>query len=474
MIRRFWYLKNKRIIKGLKMSSEKEILPERKSVRELLTNYYFQIPLFQRDYCWEIEKWEDFWGDITTQMVENYNFFLGSIVVKDLKEDANFEIIDGQQRITTIIILLATIRDYLEKNSNPLADEIQKPLIVQKEALRSEQPRLKLNRNDNRFFQKHIVRREEDINLVKNRGLKKGERLLWKAYKFFKEKTDSYSSNIETLLSSILDRTYVILIQVEDDLQAYTVFETLNARGSVLTAGDLIKNSVLARAYKIDKLDEVNESWARIQNNLSQYDITTFLKYNLTLKTGDPIREKALFKKLKKIGFIQNDVCKFVSDLELDSVIYLNLLEPKETYWQDKDIVEHLVGINTMRLKTCYPLLLSIVKSKLKLGAKKELIREIEELGFRYNVVLKNNPNILETKYAEWSRKLLNSEIQVSDLKKEINSIKPNDSDFCTSFLELRIKETNLVSYILKKIGYLMHGKELLAIKNSATVEHML
>ena len=98
------------------MSSEKEILPERKSVRELLTNYYFQIPLFQRDYCWEIEKWEDFWGDITTQMVENYNFFLGSIVVKDLKEDANFEIIDGQQRITTIIILLATIRDEYEHN----------------------------------------------------------------------------------------------------------------------------------------------------------------------------------------------------------------------------------------------------------------------------------------------------------------------------------------------------------------------
>ena len=457
------------------MNKETEILPEKKSLRELLSNYYFQVPHFQRDYCWEIEKWDDFWEDLINQMNEEYDFFLGSIVVKNLKKDANFEIIDGQQRITTISILLAVIRDQLKKNSNPLADEIQYPFIVQKEALRSEQSRLKLNKNDNPFFQKYFVRYTEDINSVRNRGLTKGERLLWKSYKFFKEKIDSYSYNVEPLLSTLLDKTYVILIQVEDDLQAYTVFETLNARGSILTAGDLIKNSILAKASKIDKLDEVNEIWNRIQNNLSSYNITTFLKYQLALTIGTPIREKNLFKKIKKTGLIQNEVYNFVSNLESDSDLYLNLLEPKESYWQDKEMIESLQGINTMRLKTCYPLLMAITKSKLKQGTKSKLIKEVENLGFRYNIVLKNNPNILEKKYAEWANKLIDNKIEVSTLKSEILNIKPSDKDFYDAFLELEIiNDSRLSGYILKKIGYLIQGADLLDIKNYASVEHIL
>jgi len=158
---------------------------------------------------------------------------------------------------------------------------------------------LKLNKYDNKFFQGNIVDISGKIDSVKNRGLDNGERNILKSYNFFKKKVESYASHIEILLKNLLDNTYVISIQVEDDVQAYTVFETLNSRGKDLTAADLIKNSLFARASEEGILPEVSDTWDRIAQKLNSYSITLFLKYFLTTKYGEPIREKDLFKKIK-------------------------------------------------------------------------------------------------------------------------------------------------------------------------------
>jgi len=130
------------------------------------------------------------------------------------------------------------MRDYLNKNKNKLGGEIQ-TYISHKEALRPAQPRLTLNKTDNKFFQENVIPFENEIPSVKTRGLSRGEKNLLKTYQFFQKNLDSYSSKINNLLGNLLDNTYVIIIQVTDDIQAYTVFETLNARGQDLTAADL-------------------------------------------------------------------------------------------------------------------------------------------------------------------------------------------------------------------------------------------
>lgn len=455
------------------MVKESEIVPIRNSIRDLLTLYYFKIPIFQRSYCWSLENWQDFWYDLTVHMTKAHDFFLGSIVTKDLGKDATFEIIDGQQRITTCIILLAAIRDYLTENKNGLSSEIQ-TYIAHKEALRAAQSRLNLNKNDDPFFQEHIIPLENKIGEVKNRGLLLGERNILKTYQFFRDNLKAYSPNIHKLLGNLLDNTYVIVIQVTDDMQAYTVFETLNARGLDLTAADLIKNSVLAKASNERKLDSVLILWDRISQNLSNYSITLFLKYYISMLQGMPIREKDLFKQIKTSGYIENDVLKFTSDIEKVSEVYLQLLEPKVNYWEDKEIPKILNNINALRLKTCYPLLLAIALSKHKTSIKKELFKEIERLGFRYSIIMNKNPNTLEIKYSEWARKLYDSKMEMQTLKDEIDKQKPSDKDFQERFKSKAIDENKIATYILKEIGKRLQGVDIFSVDDSAALEHVL
>lgn len=455
------------------MNKEPEIVPKKNSVRDLLTLYYFKIPIFQRSYCWPSENWQDFWDDLTVHMTKKHDFFLGSIVTKDLKKDASCEIIDGQQRITTCIILLAAVRDYLREQKNELANEIQ-TYISHKEALRATQARLKLNENDDRFFQKHIIPLENEIGQVKNRGLSIGEKNIHKAYLFFREQIKAYSANITELLRNLLDNTYVIVIQVTDDMQAYTVFETLNARGIDLTAADLIKNSVLAKASGEGKLPEVLMRWNRVSQYLSNYSITLFLKYYLSVLQGSPIREKDLFKQIKTSGYIDNDVLSFASKVETVSEVYLQLLEPKANYWEDKEIPKTLNNINTLRLKTCYPLLLAIALSRHNTNVKKELFKEVEKLGFRYSIIMNKNPNALEVKYADWANKLFQSKIEIQKLKAEINKSKPHNDEFYEKFKIKAITENKIATYILKEIAVKSQGVDIFSVDDSATLEHIV
>ena len=365
------------------------------------------------------------------------------------------------------------MRDYLNKNKNKLGGEIQ-TYISHKEALRPAQPRLTLNKTDNKFFQENVIPFENEIPSVKTRGLSRGEKNLLKTYQFFQKNLDSYSSKINNLLGNLLDNTYVIIIQVTDDIQAYTVFETLNARGQDLTAADLIKNSILAKASSKGILDKVLELWDSLSRNLSNYSITLFLKYYISMLHSEPIREKDLFKQIKNSGYIENDVANFASDLEKTAEVYLNILEPKSNYWDDKEIPKILNNISTMRLKTCYPLLLAISLSKHKTSVKKELFREVEQLGFRYSIISNKNPNELERKYSSWANQLQISKIEVHNLKDEMRKLKPSDKDFKEKFKTKTISDNKIAGYILREINTKMQEDALISIDDSATVEHIL
>lgn len=455
------------------MDKKSEIVPKKNSIRDLLSLYYFKIPLFQRSYCWSIENWEDFWSDLTIHMGKAHDFFLGSIVVKDLQQDATVEVIDGQQRITTCIILLAAIRDYLLINKNDLGKEIQ-TYISHKEALRLAQSRLNLNKSDDQFFQENIISPKNEIDKVKSRGLSLGERNIRKAYKFFREKIGPYSASIDKLLGNLLDRTYVIVIQVVDDIQAYTVFETLNARGLDLSAADLIKNSVFAKASDKGILDKVIGHWSSVTQRLANYSVTLFLKYYISMLRGVPIREKDLFKQIKTSGYIENDVLRFAKEVEEIAETYSNLLDPTASFWENKEIPGILNNINIMRLKTCYPLLVAIALSPCKTSIKKELFSEVEKLGFRYSIIMNKNPNELEVKYASWANKLFRSKISADELRDEINKAKPSNKEFQGRFINKSLAENQIVSYILKKIGIKLTGDDILSINDSVTVEHVL
>lgn len=452
----------------------KEIIPKKEIVRTLLSNYYFRVPLFQRSYSWSTIELSEFWEDLNNNSSNKYDFFFGSMVIKINKEEDYCEIIDGQQRVTSIILFLSVARDLLNQKNPEDGADIQNTYILSRRPFNEMKSKLLLNKEDDAFFQKYIVNKEEDILNVKLKGLPESHKNIVRAYRFFnKHIKDINLEGLINITSNLLENTYFILIEVDDDMQAYTVFETLNARGIDLSAADLIKNAVLARAQSKNILDEVYDSWILMTRNLDDIKLTNFFRNYATSKNKKGIvREKKLFKHLRETGSIKTNVHKFVSDLEKESKMYSQLIKPNLIFWESKEICEVLKNIKLLDLKSCYPCLLSIGMSDFSYSNKLKLFSLIEKLGFRHSIVLKLNPNNLEKKYAEWAYKIRNED-NFNKIVKEIQEEFPDDDDFYNEFKVMEVPENKIALYILKKISQ-NYIDSTFSINDNASLEHIV
>lgn len=211
--------------------------------RRLLGNgMHYQIPKYQRDYSWDIEQWSDLWYDIQQIISEKSSHYMGYLVLQT-EDDKNYQVIDGQQRLTSIcILILAVIRQLLdlpgteqEKDDNRRrAETIRTTYIGNIDILTlTSKNKLVLNRNNNRFFANYLV----PLQQMPARGLNASEKLMKKAFEtFLKYIKDEYKT-AETLVSfidAIADKLVFTVITVSDELNAFKVFETLNELLSIV------------------------------------------------------------------------------------------------------------------------------------------------------------------------------------------------------------------------------------------------
>jgi hypothetical protein len=217
------------------------------------TGKKYRAPSFQRDYAWEEEQWEDLWNDIQELLqAPGTNHYMGALVVKALSE-REFQIIDGQQRIATLsVLVLAVIHclhhlpgDEATRNANAERSMgLRQDFIGKKDsASLLHSSKLFLNATNDGFYQDYLVQLRKPSN---PRGLAKSNQLMWQCFNWFgKRLTESglVGESLARLVSDTLAwQLQFIRITVEDDFSAYTVFETLNARGLELSSTDLLKN----------------------------------------------------------------------------------------------------------------------------------------------------------------------------------------------------------------------------------------
>ena len=211
---------------------------------ELIGNgRHYRVPSYQRDYSWTEEQWEDLWHDIIDmRSTPDDRHYLGALVVEE-RGDREFLIIDGQQRLATLSVLalavIAALRAMASSGVEPDANsergqELRNRFIGEKDpASLTESSRLYLNETDNAFYQDYLVQIRDPLN---PRRLPKSNRLLWQCFRYFSERIGDLEDlrddgqAIARLLSETTARQLLfILITVDDELNAYTVFETLNA-----------------------------------------------------------------------------------------------------------------------------------------------------------------------------------------------------------------------------------------------------
>jgi hypothetical protein len=269
---------------------------DQKSVSQILPNdkeIMYKIPKYQRKYTWGQNEWDLLFNDI----IDNEEgYFLGSTISVAMPTSAYdpvaLEIIDGQQRMTSLSILLTVLYSKLAEHKDELDDDERTDLnnIKRQLAFKFDNkyiPRLCLQIQDNN---------QDDYNsLLYNAGiidegktpLNAGNRRIYKAYRHFEKlvnnflQSDDYENEyislkadnkVKTLLNLVkrFNSAVLVVIEVDNHKDAYMLFESLNNRGVPLTAIDLIKNLLISTSEKDGKSEECYNRWRKIQDNLGE------------------------------------------------------------------------------------------------------------------------------------------------------------------------------------------------------------
>ena len=295
-------------------------------LREVFLNQTrYLVPLFQRKYCWEQEKqleplWDDVINLVESQQDTNVSptpHFLGAIVLTQVPTKSKSlntrEIIDGQQRLTTLQILIAAFRDVAKENNCNRQFNLLKNLTFNNaDIISDESDLLKIYPTN--------VDRDAFEAVMKSYSLQP-ESLITRAYHFFVKKTEDYIRAVgniaeffDTLTDVLLGSLKIVLIDLDSKENPQVIFEVLNARGEPLQPSDLIKNTIFVMAKHDNDIQQDNGTeyiqelhdkyWSPFDKSYwgetgrgrpKQIKLDRFFSHYLTMRQGFEIRRSALF-----------------------------------------------------------------------------------------------------------------------------------------------------------------------------------
>ena len=465
-------------------------------LKELLSNgKRYSVPPYQRDYSWKQEHWEDLWEDLATVEANREDHYMGAIVLESgLRKQ--FRVIDGQQRMATLSILILACVDYLYGLASEGVDTAannERATLLESSYLGAKDPtslritpKLKLNANDDDFFQLNLAQRKPPQGGV--RGLRDSERLLWECFQFFKGKvqgkfsTKKEGEQVAAFVSEIVtERLVFISVRVQDQLSAYTVFETLNARGLELTETDLLKNYLLSLADRLSKsqMDPVLRQWARITARVGIASFPEFLRHHLNSQR-EYVRQKQLFKTIKRDVTTLDHVFALLDRLEKDAAWFEGLNDHASQFWLDyQGAKEQVRVLNLFNVSQYTPLVLAAKDVFTAPQDVVEILRYCAVLSVRFNGVSRRSTHILEEVYNRAALEVRRgTATTLAAVRQALRPIYILDEEFESDFAALRLRNRSTsgkrLRYILAKIEKQLSGADITDEGMTATVEHIL
>jgi hypothetical protein len=332
----------------------------------------YLIPLYQRQYSWREYPqigllWEDIERAVKRIEVDRSSLiphFMGAIVISQVKTFGKqvqaFEVIDGQQRLTTFQLLLAALRDVAESHGSSYAREIGKYLLNEG-VMEKEEERYKLwpSITDRRIFVKFL---DSTTDLTGVAGLAENDELVGKAstaaYEAFRRRIDIHvnvggtyqESRLEILFEALKSGLAVVSIELEGGDDPQTIFETLNSRGMPLSPADLLRNFIFQRAkglgqsdgsLNVDKLYEkhwlpLDRNFWRLQESRGRQThsrLDWMLTDHLAMHIGDIVSIENLFAGYRKWTLDKNPFASVADELEAISTtaaVEQRLFAPRE------------------------------------------------------------------------------------------------------------------------------------------------
>lgn len=463
--------------------------PKSVSIKELFgsTDSLYTIPDYQRPYSWtdeQIEKiWEDLWEayqyDISnTGSIEEY--FLGSVIVAESKTGGYLHVIDGQQRITTLSILIAVLSNlYPDLNSNVNIEDNPKCVTITtlKNSLHYEGQADRLTFKSHPMYNgdfKEMILNNSDIKNIK-KPFKKSINEINPKYKFqntayiFVQKLSEpeVQSVIGDFVNYVFNKIKIIKIKCSNEKFGIKLFQVLNDRGLDLTPADLIKSYLLTKVSDEDR-EEFMNSWKDIENLVEKSDHKIndfFVFYQYYLLAANP--KNSVHEELE-IQFKNQDALTVIKDIKNfihtynnqvfesnDKNIYALRYIPWEFYW--KTIV-------TTAFHTEYP-------------QKEELISKLKTFYYKYWIAGDTLTKIKQTSFN--IIKFIKEQQSISFIEKTLNA--KLDSDKVISRLKHNLQHdvynTGWIKPLLLNFEYMASDSTdiaFLALKHNIHTEHII
>ena len=438
------------------------------------------IPLYQRPYSWQKSNWDTLWQD----MLDCQNgdgkldpHFMGAVVslaVTTIPIGVNKHlIIDGQQRLTTVSIILCAIRHFLDDGTR---ERIRDFLI---------------NRHDEGLDRFKLAPTQADRtvyeHLVNETPVADTSSQLYKAHEYFKKKLAAIEPDdaigAPQVLEIIESALRVVMINLDADQEdPYEIFESLNFKGTDLTPADLVRNFVLMK-YKHslgehgDQTRIYNQYWRPVESNCGE-DLPQFLLHYCRLN-GSEVRKKSIYPSFKKLveNQIPNQLEQELARMKQLSAIYPRFVNPEIE--PDPRAARPLNVLKILGVTVFYPLLMRLFLSQENGVIEKDELHEALDVLDAYLIRrsvcnLKNNAlDSLTTQLLKDWDETKPAEFLKENLSKQTGNLRwPNDHEFVESFVgddQYRRKSTNWVLWRLED----SHGHKEELTKN-IQIEHIL
>jgi hypothetical protein len=458
----------------------------------------YVVPSFQRDYAWEETEWAELWSDLVATEKDGpaTSHFLGALVLQPI-ELRTFNIIDGQQRLVTLSVLTLAVIAHLERlarEGNAPDDNRERARLLRERFISTtdsaslrHHSRLRLNDADDGFYQTRLVQGERPLKPAALRG---SERRLWDCFEYYAkrlaERPDLASDGaaLARFLGDVAaDQLSFIEVRVESDETAFTVFETLNARGVALGTSDLIKNYLFSLASKGGQQDfEIaRKQWMSTVGHVGQENVASLL-FHWMSATVSGMRERRVFVEVKRhVTVDAKNVFTFLTALESAAQLYAALDDPADDFWQQDppEVRRWLRVLAILRTEQYKPVALAAF-DKLRDRPERfaKLLESLAMISLRA-IIAKVNTGNLQGAYQDAAFKIGKGELRSpASIARALASITPTDDEFFKAFETLEIdprgQRKRLLRYILSELEQAASGHAINFEEEGATVEHIL
>lgn len=472
-----------------------KITPTALTITQLFSNEseQFVIPAYQRRYSWQAKHIKELFDDINL-LESGETHLLGSIVclVSTFKVGINeLELVDGQQRTTTIMLFLNAIEERLlalgkEEDAKKIGN-----YLYCKDYTEKRMNKLRLGDLDAKDFS--YIMDNKNLEDVVNKRLIDAHELIMKLV------NELSIEKLNMFKYKFINQANIIRLDVAESKDAFKLFETINNRGLTLSPSDIIKNFLLGNASLIDEatLESVKEDWTKLVKSLDGINMDDFFRqytigltgrkvshtllidafkryYAEHIKEGELLRDYTEYSDVNDVSAVKKqDLTEFVKDLHQSAEIYRKIVQAA---FGDIKIDQHMSNLKKIRSVASYIFILNLMKRDIDRKEKLTILRMLEVFMLRRNIAEYRTAE-LEDIFAR-TTKLADEDI-VANVKAEFEANLPSNEEFYDKLLkhDFRGQFENRAKYMLEQLEYRKTGDtggKIIAGGENVHLEHIM